>query len=171
MIADSHLDEGLYKALLKMEEIMNFKDVEKIIELFSQKQIAKMSLKEGEFELHLENKDTQPINAQPQIIAPQAPTPQPAIISNENTKQPAQENGLFIESPMVGTFYRCPSPNADPYIKVGDKVKKGQVIGIVEAMKIMNEIEADFDCKIIEIVADDAQPVEFGSKLIRVEKI
>lgn len=152
---------------------MNFKDVEKIIELFSQKQIAKMSLKEGEFELHLENghHEIQPIVAQPQAIPQQAPAPQPAPTIESPSPKPTEESGLFIESPMVGTFYRCPSPNADPYIKVGDKVKKGQVIGIVEAMKIMNEIEAEFDCKVIEIIADDAQPVEFGSKLIKVEKI
>lgn len=155
---------------------MNFKDVEKIIELFSQKQITKMSLKDGEFELHLENNHHEIQHTishpQPQMIASQSTAPQSApILSEIPSSQSTQENGLFIESPMVGTFYRCPSPNADPYIKVGDKIKKGQTIGIVEAMKIMNEIEAEFDCKIIEIVADDAQPVEFGSKLIKVEKI
>lgn len=151
---------------------MNFKDVEKIIELFSQKQIAKISLKDGEFELHLENNHQGIPPIQPQIIPQQAPIPQPVAIINEIAdSKPTEENGLFVESPMVGTFYRCPSPNAEPYIKAGDKVKKGQVIGIVEAMKIMNEIEAEFDCKVIEIIADDAQPVEFGSKLIKVEKI
>lgn len=158
---------------------MNFKDVEKIIELFSQKQITKMSLKDGEFELHLENNhhemqphEMQPMIPQAQILTNQSTAPQPTPAPSETpSSKPIEEGGLFIESPMVGTFYRCPSPNADPYIKVGDKVKKGQTIGIVEAMKIMNEIEAEFDCKIIEIVADDAQPVEFGSKLIKVEKI
>lgn len=150
---------------------MNFKDVEKIIELFSQKQITKISLKDGEFELHLENSSgqgIQPIITQTIPQQTQAPTP---TINQPLDPKPTEENGLFVESPMVGTFYQCPSPNADPYIKVGDKVKKGQVIGIVEAMKIMNEIEAEFDCKVIEIIANDAQPVEFGSKLIKVEKI
>lgn len=151
---------------------MNFKDVEKIIELFSQKQITKMSFKDGEFELHLENNHQGITPTQPQIIPQQTPIPQPTQTASEAPiPKSTEENGLFIESPMVGTFYRCPSPNADPYIKAGDKIKKGQVIGIVEAMKIMNEIEAEFDCKVIEIIADDAQPVEFGSKLIKVEKI
>ena len=72
---------------------------------------------------------------------------------------------------MVGTFYRSPSPGAAPYVSVGDTIKKGQTIGIVEAMKIMNEIEAEFDCKILEIEVNDAQPVEFGTKLVMVEKI
>lgn len=150
---------------------MNFKDIEKIIELFSQKQITKMSFKSGEFELKLENNpQTQEMQSQPQPNIPQAPSPKINPISTQESA-PTQENALFIESPMVGTFYQCPSPNADPYIKVGDKVKKGQIIGIVEAMKIMNEIEAEFDCKVVEIIANDAQPVEFGSKLVRVEKI
>ena len=100
--------------------------------------------------------------------APVAPST-PAPVVQESTSSVA--DGVFIESPMVGTFYRCPAPNSAPYVNVGDKIKKGQIIGIVEAMKIMNEIEADFDCKIVEIVASDAQPVEFGTPLIKVEKI
>ena len=72
---------------------------------------------------------------------------------------------------MVGTFYRSPSPGAAPYVSVGDTIKKGQTIGIVEAMKIMNEIEAEFDCKIVEIEVNDAQPVEYGTKLVMVERI
>lgn len=72
---------------------------------------------------------------------------------------------------MVGTFYRCPSPDSPAYVNVGDKVKKGQTLGIIEAMKIMNEIEAEFDCKILEIVPSDAQPVEYNSNLFIVERI
>lgn len=153
---------------------MNFKDIEKIIELFSQKKITKLSLKQGDVELHLENNPGSIPNsalpvAQPQTLPQSSPLPSPTI--DIVSSQTDQNDGVFIESPMVGTFYRCPSPNADPYIKVGDKIKKGQVIGIIEAMKIMNEIEAEFDCTIVEIIANDAQPVEFGSKLIKIEKI
>lgn len=72
---------------------------------------------------------------------------------------------------MVGTFYRCPSPDAPAYVNVGDKVKKGQTLAIIEAMKIMNEIEAEFDCVIKEIIPTDAQPVEYNSPLFVVEKI
>ncbi|WP_027327405.1 acetyl-CoA carboxylase biotin carboxyl carrier protein [Helicobacter pametensis] len=155
---------------------MNFKEIEKLIELFAQKEISKISLKDGEFELCLEKASLQP--SLPQIPLQQVTTrpmdqiTTPSIeVTQETPSATSGESGLFIESPMVGTFYRCPSPNAAPYVNVGDKIKKGQVIGIVEAMKIMNEIEAEFDCKIVEIVASDAQPVEFGSKLIKVEKL
>lgn len=153
---------------------MNFKEVEKLIDIFSKNPISSIFLKEGEFEIHLEkNAPTTQVSPAPQVsVAPVANTPAVAIQeAPTSTPSAVDQGGTFIESPMVGTFYRCPAPNAAPYVNVGDKIKKGQIIGIVEAMKIMNEIEAEFDCKIVEIVANDAQPVEFGSKLIKVEKI
>ena len=72
---------------------------------------------------------------------------------------------------MVGTFYAAPSPGAAPFVKAGQSIRKGDVIGIIEAMKIMNEIEAEFDCKIVEMLVADGQPVEFGLPLFGVEKI
>lgn len=153
---------------------MNFKEVEKLIDIFSKNSISSIFLKEGDFEIHLEkNAPATQIAPIPQVSnTPAISTPIPATQeAPASATATAEQGGTFIESPMVGTFYRCPAPNAAPYINVGDKIKKGQIIGIVEAMKIMNEIEAEFDCKIVEIVASDAQPVEFGSKLIKVEKI
>ena len=97
------------------------------------------------------------------------------VVQSIQTTQPIQEEPKEeykeIKSPMVGTFYRCPSPDTPAYVNVGDKVKKGQTLGIIEAMKIMNEIEAEFDCKILEIIPNDAQPVEYNSPLFVVEKI
>jgi len=72
---------------------------------------------------------------------------------------------------MVGTFYRAPSPDAAPFVNVGDTVRKGQTIAIIEAMKIMNELEAEFDCKILEILVENGQPVEYDMPLFRVEKL
>ena len=77
--------------------------------------------------------------------------------------------GKIITSPMVGTFYMKPSPNADPYVKVGQKVKKGDVLCIIEAMKLMNEIEAEFDGTIKEILVKDGESVEYGKPLFEVE--
>ena len=71
---------------------------------------------------------------------------------------------------MVGTFYAAPSPDTTPFVKVGQRVRKGDVVGIIEAMKIMNEIEAEFDCQISELLVFDGQPVEFGLPLFGVEK-
>ncbi|GAA7260645.1 acetyl-CoA carboxylase biotin carboxyl carrier protein [Helicobacter pylori] len=153
---------------------MNFKEVEKLIDIFSKNSISSIFLKEGDFEIHLEKNTSLPqVFPTPAIQVPQntpvaSSTPAPMIQESLNV---SEQSGTFIESPMVGTFYRCPAPNASPYVNVGDKIKKGQIIGIIEAMKIMNEIEADFDCRVVEIIANDAQPVEFGTHLIKVEKI
>jgi acetyl-CoA carboxylase biotin carboxyl carrier protein len=72
---------------------------------------------------------------------------------------------------MVGTFYKAPSPDASPFVKVGDTIRKGQPLCILEAMKIMNEIDAEFDCKILKILVDDSQAVEFDTPIFEVEKI
>ena len=119
-------------------------------------------------EKHIKTQESQSVQViAPQNVASKVIDTAPIIKEQSATNATAD----FITSPMVGTFYRSPSPGAAPYVSVGDTIKKGQTIGIVEAMKIMNEIEAEFDCKILEIEVNDAQPVEFGTKLVMVEKI
>ena len=81
------------------------------------------------------------------------------------------ETGEIVTSPIVGTYYRAPAPDAAPYVEVGQIVEKGQVLCIVEAMKLMNEIETEYRCKIVKICKENAQPVEFGDALFVVEKI
>ncbi|AEE13768.1 acetyl-CoA carboxylase, biotin carboxyl carrier protein [Thermodesulfobium narugense DSM 14796] len=81
----------------------------------------------------------------------------------------SKSEGVFIKSPMVGTFYRSPSPNSPPFVEVGDYVKKGQVVCIIEAMKLMNEIESEVEGTIKEILVENAMPVEFGQPLMVVE--
>jgi acetyl-CoA carboxylase biotin carboxyl carrier protein len=93
----------------------------------------------------------------------------PAAESPQSAAAPAK-NLVEIKSPMVGTFYRAPAPDADPYVQVGTAVSKGQVLCIIEAMKLMNEIEADFACRIVEILVENAQPVEYNQPLFQVEK-
>ena len=78
------------------------------------------------------------------------------------------QTGSLVTSPLVGTFYAAPSQDLPPYVQVGDKVKKGQVLAIVEAMKLMNEIESDFDGEIAEIYVENGQTVEYGQKLFRI---
>lgn len=154
---------------------MNLKEIKDLIEIFNKSEITKLQIKQDTFEIKLD-KNTTSIIAQPtqSVSAPiNIPASTPAIQAPAESAPAASTNnsGDFILSPMVGTFYHCPSPGAAPYVKVGDTIKKGQTIGIVEAMKIMNEIEAEYDCKVVGIEANDGQPVEFGSKLIKVEKL
>lgn len=125
--------------------------------------------------------------AQPQIIyqqppqmmqqqaAPVAPAPAPAGTPGAKPEEkkeaapPAGDNLIEVRSPIVGTFYRAPSPNADPYVQVGQQVSKGSILCIIEAMKLMNEIECEYEGKIVKILAENAQPVEYNQVLFLVE--
>jgi acetyl-CoA carboxylase biotin carboxyl carrier protein len=114
--------------------------------------------------------------AMPAFVAPPpaaaAPTAQPVVTAAAVPAEAAADEGLeSILSPIVGTFYRAPSPDSDPYVEVGSEVAKGQVLCIVEAMKLMNEIEAEFKCRIVKILKENAQPVEFGDPLFLVEPL
>jgi len=105
------------------------------------------------------------IAATPALPVPPA---HPAVVAEKPAK-PA-ETGTLITSPFVGTFYRAPAPEAPPFVDVGQSVRKGQVVCIVEAMKLMNEIESELDGKVIEILVKNAEHVEYGQPLFRIEK-
>ena len=113
------------------------------------------------------NMQTQP---QTQSISNAVPTIQ---VNTENNvvkeQQKCEENYKVIKSPMVGTFYASPSPDKDAFVKVGDNVKKGQVVCIVEAMKLMNEIESEFDGEIVEVCANNGDVVEYGMPLFKIK--
>lgn len=110
--------------------------------------------------------------ASPVQIPAANPAPAPAAQPSAPVESPAEESGgEEIKSPMVGTFYRAPAPEAPPYVSVGDTVKEGQVLCIIEAMKLMNEVEAEFPCRILKIVNENAQPVEYNQPLFIVERI
>ena len=89
-------------------------------------------------------------------------------ITGASKEKSDSQSGNVVTSPLVGTFYAAPSQDLPPYVQVGDRVKKGQVLAIVEAMKLMNEIESDFDGEIVEIYVENGQPVEYGQKLFRI---
>jgi acetyl-CoA carboxylase biotin carboxyl carrier protein len=107
--------------------------------------------------------------AQPQA-APSAPAPAAAPAPDGPTKaEIARSKLLEVKSPMVGTYYSAPEPGAKPYLSVGDRISKGQILCIIEAMKIMNEIESEFDGVVKEILAQNAHPVEYGQVLLRID--
>ena len=100
---------------------------------------------------------------------PTTPVVTNKVITNVNTENKEEENYKIIKSPMVGTFYASSSPTTEPFVKVGDKVKKGQVVCIVEAMKLMNEIESEFDGEIAEICMKNEDMVEYGTPLFKIK--
>jgi acetyl-CoA carboxylase biotin carboxyl carrier protein len=102
----------------------------------------------------------------PPLAAP-ASTAAPALAPQELPE--GEDNLHFVTSPIVGTFYRAPNPDAPPYVQPGDRVRKGQVLCIVEAMKLMNEIESDVDGVVVKIYPENAQPVEFGERLFAIK--
>ncbi len=113
--------------------------------------------------------------ATPQTAPQSVPAPAPAqsvsVPTEANPTETLPSNVAEINSPMVGTFYRSPAPDADPYVQVGDIVTPGHVLCIIEAMKLMNEIEAEEKGRIVEILIDNGQPVEYNQALFKIEKL
>lgn len=104
-----------------------------------------------------------------QQVVTQQPTNIPVIQTIQPVEEEPKEEYKEIKSPMVGTFYSKPSPDKEAFVKVGDKVKKGQVVCIIEAMKLMNEIEAEFDGEVVEVCLNDGDAVEYGKPLFKLK--
>jgi acetyl-CoA carboxylase biotin carboxyl carrier protein len=151
---------------------MDIRKVKKLIELLEESKINELEIHEGEESIRISRHSPQhalsplpPVYAEPSTIAAQQTSPSAQEENNETSKEPA---GHHVRSPMVGTFYQSPSPGSEPFISVGQTVQKGDVIGIIEAMKMMNQIEADKAGTISAILVDDAQPVEFDQIMITI---
>ena len=168
---------------------MNYKEITELLKLISDSHLSEFKIKDGDFELSVKTdkyqkktKEVSPVIQMSggQVLPDVAPTPQPvpsdgnegASTGQSATEESKPDSGkglLEIKSPMVGTFYRSPSPDKPPFIKVGDQIEKGDVVCIVEAMKLFNEIESEISGKIVKILVDDAQPVEYDQPLFLVE--
>lgn len=151
---------------------MKKEEIEELMKFFDTINIGRVKIKRDDFEIELEKMpqcETHPQVLPAAIMQSQQLSPVQQPVATVSCEKQAPKDS--INSPMVGTFYIAPSPGAAPFIKAGQSVRKGDVIGIIEAMKIMNEIEAEFDCKINEILVADGQPVEFGMPLFTVEKL
>lgn len=151
---------------------MDLRKLKTLIDLVSESGVAELEITEGEDRVRIVNRNgAAPVQVhQPVTIAQPMPVPVPAPeVAPAPTPTAPQQTGTPLTSPMVGTFYRAPSPGADPFVKVGDTVKKGQVVCIIEAMKLLNEVEADMDGTVKEVCVENGQPVEFGQSLFIIE--
>ena len=151
---------------------MDIRKVKKLIELLEESNLNEIEIKEGEESIRL-SRGSEAVTtvSAPVAIAPAVPVAAgeaSAAAKGEEKSEPALPEGHAVTSPMVGTFYAAPSPSAEPYVRVGDRVKKGQVLCIVEAMKLMNEIESELSGTIDAVLCESGQPVEYGEGLFRV---
>jgi acetyl-CoA carboxylase biotin carboxyl carrier protein len=147
---------------------MDLRKLKKLIDLVQESGIAELEITEGEEKVKIVKSGPGPVVA----AAPVAAMPPPALLPATAPAAPAiveavtvGEEGHAVKSPMVGTFYRTPSPDAKPFVEVGQSVKEGQIICIIEAMKLMNEIECDKTGVVKAILVENGQPVEYGQPL------
>ncbi len=164
---------------------MEFKQIQELIKTINKSNIDKIKIKDGEFEITIQQQSN---NAEMPVVtysapavqapapvmqvpiaapAPQAPAPSVPAAPAPEAETPA--NTIVIKSPMIGTFYRSSAPDKPPFVGVGDEVKAGSVVCIIEAMKLFNEIESEVSGKIVKVLVDDASPVEYDQPLFLVE--
>ncbi len=176
---------------------MTYHEIQELIKLISKSNLAEFKMRDGEFKLSIrtglykETKTTQVIStsapmpaavvaaapaattpasaAPPAPAAPPVPAAPPSAPPAAPKPEAAEKKYAEVKSPMVGTFYRSSSPEKPPYVEIGQKIKKGDVVCIIEAMKLFNEIEADFGGTIVKVMVDNAQPVEYDQVLFLVE--
>jgi len=156
---------------------MDLKDLKTLIKVITETDITEFDLENSEEKIHIKRGPDKEIIqvAAPAVaaVAPVAPAPVAAPASASQPQPEAQPDSRYdaITAPMVGSFYRKPAPDAAPFCKVGDIVEAGDVICLVEAMKLFNEIEAEFKCRIVEILKEDGAPIEYGENIFLVEKL
>ena len=153
---------------------MDIRKVKKLIEMLENSSLNEIVIKEGEESVKLVksagfSQAPQMVSALPQVTEQPAAEQKSSEETTAETK-PKPIEGKSINSPMVGTFYSSPNPGADSFVKVGDKVSEGDVLCIIEAMKMMNEVKSDYNGVIKEILISDAEPVEYGEALFIIEE-
>ena len=153
---------------------MNLKDLEKVIKLVEKANISQLKIEEEGTKIEIIKDDVcvapaQPV-AQPAEQKPQALQPVKSQALEKQPEEGLKENEVTIVSPMVGTFYSAPSPDAPSFVKIGSQVKKGDTVCIIEAMKLFNEIESEWDGSIVKILVKNQDTVEFGQPLMIVKK-
>ena len=151
---------------------MDIRKVKKLMELLEESGMSEIEIKEGEESVKISRYGNSPAPAQHPVqsfVKQQAPVSSAPTSQTASQNEQPQETGQSVTSPMVGTFYSAPSPTAKPFVSIGQKINQGDTVGIIEAMKIMNQIESDQSGTVVEILVKDGEAVEFGQSLIVVE--
>lgn len=146
---------------------MEFEQIIRLIETVSASELTSFSLDNEEINIEMKKQKKEQVSVAALPVQTTIVPKGEAVINETATAKPVSGNEM--KSPLVGTFYNAPSPDAEPFVKVGDRVKKGQTLGIIEAMKLMNEIECEYDGVIKEILVDNMDMVEYGQTLFIIE--
>ncbi len=158
---------------------MDLRKIKKLIELLEESELAEIEIHEGEESVRLIRHHAQAAPPQqatmapPQYVMPNAPAAPPPVAPTASAAEEASANlpeGEVVRSPMVGTYYAAPNPDAGPFVKVGSRVSTGDTLCLVEAMKMFNQIEAEFSGEVVAILVEDGQPVEFDEPLFVIKK-
>ncbi len=160
---------------------MEYKQIQELIKTINKSNISELTVEDGTFKITIKQ-EAAPIQY---VTAPSAPAPihhvapvlqsvptpaqGPAPVAEKAAAVPAASNASTIKSPMIGTFYRSPSPDKPVFVNVGDEIKAGQVLCIIEAMKLFNEIESEVSGRLVKVLADDSSPVEYDQPLFLIE--
>ncbi len=159
---------------------MNVKEIKQLMQAFLDNALTEMELVDQDFSLKLKREtavQTVAAPVQTVVAAPQGMTAEPkaapGVVAEGSAPEaaPLDDDVEFINSPIIGTFYRAPNPEADAYVNVGDTIRKGQVLCIIEAMKIMNEIEAEVEGTVVKIFPKNSEAVEYGQQLFAIKPL
>ena len=160
--------------------MLSFEEIKELIVTVSENRMEKIEIERSGFRLNIVARSAPTVvaaatGAAPQVaqeaaaVLPEAAPSESAAPASQDDSSSVPADSHLVKSPIVGTFYTSPSPESDPYVRPGDRVKKGQVLCIVEAMKLMNEIESDVSGVVLEVYPQNAQPVEFGESLFAID--
>ncbi|MFB0564797.1 MAG: acetyl-CoA carboxylase biotin carboxyl carrier protein [Candidatus Aminicenantaceae bacterium] len=155
-----------------MSTNIDYREINKIIKLMEEKNLTHFEIEVEGLKIKI-SRNTSPLEAASIPAIKPSPTPDEGenFVQQEPSLEKKKDKLHYITSPMVGTFYRAPDPSSPPFIEVGDEVKKNQVLCIIEAMKLMNEIEADVDGILEEIYVENGKPIEYGQRLFAIQSL
>ncbi|MFW6123712.1 MAG: acetyl-CoA carboxylase biotin carboxyl carrier protein [Acidobacteriota bacterium] len=152
-----------------MKSKIDYKEISKLIDLLEKRNLVDFELELEGFKIKISREQSKP-KVKELAVIPNSIQQEKATEKKESTQEKSEPNHLhYITSPMVGTFYRAPDPSSPPFVEIGEEVKKSQTLCIIEAMKLMNEIESDIEGKVENVLVKNGNPVEYGQKLFSIK--
>jgi acetyl-CoA carboxylase biotin carboxyl carrier protein len=152
-----------------MKSKIDYKEISKLIDLLEKRNLVDFELELEDFKIKISREQSKP-KVKELTVIPNPVQPEKSTEKKEPTQEKTEPDNLyFITSPMVGTFYRAPDPSSPPFVETGEEIKKNQTLCIIEAMKLMNEIESDIEGKVEDILVKNGNPVEYGQKLFSIK--